>query len=417
MKSASQSRSASPRKRGFYAERTSYQKYLFVRAAYLGVDIILLLPVLVACGVSRMLPRPVDIGIGPVPSIASRYHRRCLERRGYRCETFVYYTWYITRDFDVNIGRYCPRALGPYATFIFCLFRYKCLYIHFSGGPLGFTTLLARCEPLLLAVAGIKTVAMPFGSDVHVLSRSKNLFMVDGFARDYPGFRHERRRTAALIDVWTRGADHIISGCDWVDYMYYWDTLMLNQFAIDTDSLRPENDELASDDLCSPLRLIHAPNHRGLKGSGHILKAVEELRREGLAIELAIVENVPNEKMPALINNADVVVDQLVLGWYGMFAIEGMALGKPVVCHIRPAYRDFYVAAGLIDAGELPLVDCTIFTIKDTLRRLASLTRRELRAMGSDARSYVERHHSIESIGRVFDEINQQLGLPRSLAN
>ena len=415
MKSSRPSVVAAPKKQGFYSGRIGYHRHLFVRAAYLFVDIILLLPILLIAGLSRFAYRPVDIGVGPLPSIASQYHKRCLERYGYRCETFVYHTWYITKDFDVNLGLYCPRAIGPYVSFAFCLFRYKCLYTYFSGGPLGFTTLLARVEPFLLILAGIKTVVMPFGADVHVLSRSKNLLMVNAFAQDYPGFRHQRKRTAALIDVWTHGADHIISGCDWVDYMYYWDSLMLTQFAIDTDNFKPDEKDRPLDDPCVPLRLIHAPNHRALKGTDHILKAVADLRGEGIAIELTIAEGVPNEKMQSLIQAADVVLDQLVLGWYAMFAIEGMALGKPVICHIRPQYRDLYVAAGLIDAAELPLVDASIFTIKETLRRVASLTRRELRAIGLQSRSFVEKHHSFTAVGAAFDR-NQSAARNTALA-
>ena len=32
---------------------------------------------------------------------------------------------------------------------------------------------------------------------------------------------------------------------------------------------------------------------------------------------------------------ADLVVDQLVLGWYGAVAVEAMALGRPVLAYIR----------------------------------------------------------------------------------
>jgi glycosyltransferase involved in cell wall biosynthesis len=411
----SSSGSRGPKKRGFYSGRVSYRKHMLIRTLYLTVDVVLLVPLLIITGLSRFASRPIDVGIGPSPTINSRYHKRCLARFGYSSETFVYHTWYFTRDFDVNIGRYCPRALGPYVCYLFCLFRYKCIYTYFGGGPLGFTTLLARCEPFLMSLAGIKTVLMPFGADVHVLTRSKNLLVVSGYAQDYPGFRQQRRRTASLLDVWTRGADHIISGCDWVDYMYHWDTLMLSHFAIDTDSFKLEENDQPLDELCVPLRLIHAPNHRALKGTDHILRAVDDLRSEGIAIELAIAEGIPNERMSSLIHAADVVVDQLVLGWYAMFAIESMALGKPVICHIRPQYRDLYVGAGLIGADELPLIDASIFNIKETLRRLASVTRRELRNIGLRSRSFVEKHHSIEAIGVAFDRINRNLDLPRSL--
>lgn len=400
--------------RGFHADRVSYAKHIFIRAVYLAVDSLLLLPLLMITALSRLAPRPVDIGLGPLPSINSRYHKKALEKFGYQCETFVYHTWYFTDEFDVNIGKFCPRAFGPYVSYVFALFRYKCIYTYFTGGPLGFTTLLARLEPFLLQLAGIKTVIMPFGADVQVLTRTRNRLVVHAYAKDYPGFRHSKGRTAGQIDMWTSGADHIISGCDWVDYLYYWDTLMLSHFTIDTDDFKVKAPRGVMEKPCNPLRLIHAPNHRNLKGTDHILKAVEELQAEGLAIELSLVEGVPNSEIIELIQAADVVVDQLVLGWYAMFAIEGMALGKPVVCHVRQDFLDLYTGAGLLEPDELPLIDTSIRSLKDTLRQLASLPRRDLRDIGLRSRAFVEKHHSIDAVGKVFDRINRAIGLEPS---
>ncbi len=398
-------------KRGFYSGRVGYFRHLAVRGSYLVADIVLFIPLLLLTIASRFIARPVDVGLGPTPTINSRYHKRALESRGYRCETFVYHTWYFTNEFDVMLNKICPRALGPYLSYVFCLFRYKSLYVYFSGGPLGFTTLLARCEPFLFQLAGIKTVVMPFGADVQVLSRATNKLFVHGSAQDYPGNRLTVRRTAALVDVWTQGASHVVSGCDWVDYMYFWDTLMLAHFAIDTDAFEVSHVEGRGDRTCSPLRIVHAPNHRALKGTAHILRAVEELRAEGVAIELSILEGLPNHEVHARIKASDVVVDQLVIGWYAMFALEGMAQGKPVVCRIRKDLRELYEGVGLIAPGELPVVDADIRTIKDVLKRLASMSRGELRALGEQSRAFVERHHSIGAIGAVFDRINRNIGV------
>ena len=46
------------------------------------------------------------------------------------------------------------------------------------------------------------------------------------------------------------------------------------------------------------------------------------------------IEGVPNAEARLRYAAADVVVDQLRIGWYGMFAIESMALAKPVVVHL-----------------------------------------------------------------------------------
>ncbi|MHC8492114.1 glycosyltransferase family protein [Thalassospira sp. SM2505] len=396
------------KKKGFYSGRAGYERYLFVRAVYFVVDLIVLLPLLLVTLLSRLFPKPVDVGLGPLPIINSRYHKKAMEHYGYRCETFVYHTWYFTQEFDINIGRFCPRALGPYVSYILVLFRYKCIYTYFSGGPLGFTTILACCEPFLLRLAGIRTVIMPFGADVQVLTRAKNKAMTHACAMDYPSSRLTMRRTASLVDWWTRGADHIVSGCDWVDYMYYWDTLMLSHFVIDTDALVPS---AKNEESGSALRLLHAPNHRNLKGTSHILKAVEELKSEGCDIELVLAEGVPNTEMPDLIRSVDIVVDQLVIGWYAMFSLESMALGKPVICHVRQEYHDLYVEAGLIEPGELPLIDANVRNIKEVLRQFAGDKRAHLGGIGRRSRAFAERHHSVASVGKVFDRINRAVGI------
>jgi len=47
------------------------------------------------------------------------------------------------------------------------------------------------------------------------------------------------------------------------------------------------------------------------------------------------------------------------MGWYGMVAVEAMAMGKPVVCFIRPDFES------RLDA--CPIVRCTKETVADQL--------------------------------------------------
>jgi hypothetical protein len=198
--------------------------------------------------------------------------------------------------------------------------------------------------------------------------------------------------------------------------MYYWDTLMLAHFCIDTDAFTISESTGAGDEFCVPLRLVHAPNHRALKGTAHIIRAVEELQAEGASIDLTILEGLPNHEIHEKIGAADVVVDQIVIGWYAMFALEGMVQGKPAVCHIRPDLRDLFVAANLVKPNEVPLIDATVHTIKDVLRNLTVTSRADLRKIGRLSRAFVDRHHSIEAIGSVFDRINREINLRPSRA-
>ena len=82
-------------------------------------------------------------------------------------------------------------------------------------------------------------------------------------------------------------------------------------------------------DRARPL-ILHAPSSRRRKGTEHVIAAVE-----GLDADLEIVEGLHHDEAFERFRHADIVVDQLNAGWYGLFAIECMALGKPVVTFLH----------------------------------------------------------------------------------
>lgn len=371
------------------------------------------LPILLVLALaSRLARRPVDVGLGPVPMINNIYHKQALQQQGYSAETFVDSLYFITDEFD---RKFIPRHRVVrvlvkilHLTFLAALFRYRCLYLYFIGGPLGATVLLWRFEPQLLRVAGIRTVVMPYGADVQDLTRAPNLMFRHVMGQDYPSFRHVRKNVATKIDLWSSQANHVISGCDWVDYMHFWHTLMLGHFSINTRLWNPTSTSIPSQPR--PFRVLHAPNHKKIKGSAFFVKAVEELRTEGRDIELVLVQKRPNHEIRALMADVDVVADQLIIGWYAMFAIEAMAMAKPVLCYLREDLKRLYIDAGLVEESEIPLIQCTPATVTATLRRLMD-DREALAEAARRGPDYVQRHHSTESVGHVFAAINRSIGL------
>ena len=90
---------------------------------------------------------------------------------------------------------------------------------------------------------------------------------------------------------------------------------------------------------------------------------------EGLPVELELVEGLHHDEARRRYEAADIVVDQLNAGWYGLFAIEAMALGKPVVTFLHEeAVRRSAEAFGV----EVPIVSATKETLRDVLARLAA---------------------------------------------
>jgi O-antigen/teichoic acid export membrane protein len=140
--------------------------------------------------------------------------------------------------------------------------------------------------------------------------------------------------------------------------------------------------------------VVHAPSSRRRKGTDHVLDACE-----GLDVELRIVEGLRHDEALARYRDADIVVDQLNAGWYGLFAIECMALGKPVVTYLHDeAIARTEEAYGI----EVPIVNASAETLRVRLEELVEHGPAGRAAIGEASRAYVERVHDLE---RVTDRL------------
>jgi glycosyltransferase involved in cell wall biosynthesis len=141
--------------------------------------------------------------------------------------------------------------------------------------------------------------------------------------------------------------------------------------------------------------VVHAPSNRERKGTRYVIEACAEL-----PVELDIVEGVPHDEARERYARADIVVDQLNAGWHGVFALESMALGKPVVTYLKP---DVVERSAQGYGIRLPIVPATKETLVDALRPLVEqpALRREI---GAASRAYVEQVHDIDRIAdRLLD--------------
>ncbi len=90
------------------------------------------------------------------------------------------------------------------------------------------------------------------------------------------------------------------------------------------------------------IKIAHAPTNRATKGSDIILDALQKaIKKYGNSVEIILVENLPHAKALELYEQADMVIDQIVVGFYGVFAVEAMKMGKPVMAFIRKEYLVF----------------------------------------------------------------------------
>ena len=146
-----------------------------------------------------------------------------------------------------------------------------------------------------------------------------------------------------------------------------------------------------------PLRLGHAPTHRGAKGTDLILEAAENLRKAGYEFELDLIEGLSNQEAKKRYAAIDVLIDQLYAGWYGGLAVEAMALGKPVLVYIRDGDLGF-IPEGM--RRDLPFIQVTPASIETGMKLALDMPRHELLALAHRSRAYVERWHDPLAIAK-----------------
>lgn len=157
-----------------------------------------------------------------------------------------------------------------------------------------------------------------------------------------------------------------------------------------------------------PLRLVHLPTNRDVKGTSFFVEAVAQARASGLEFDFTLIENMPNNDALKVIAEADILLDQLRVGWYGGVAVEAMAMGKPVVAYLNPADRMLSPPAL---RAALPIIEASPETISAVLIRTLQEPCAQLAQRGVDARAYCTAWHDpLKVAGQVLAGYRRGVG-------
>ena len=132
--------------------------------------------------------------------------------------------------------------------------------------------------------------------------------------------------------------------------------------------------------------VIHASTHAEVKGTPDIIKAVKNLKNSR-DFDFWLVAGMRHDKAMELYKRADIVVCQLNLDSYGIFAIEAMALGKVVITRLSDKMRATY-------PENPPLISADPTDIRNVLADVLKWPRQKRVALGMAGRRYVEKYHS-----------------------
>ncbi len=151
--------------------------------------------------------------------------------------------------------------------------------------------------------------------------------------------------------------------------------------------------------------VVHAPSNQIIKGTRFLEQAVSELREEGIAFDYQRITQMSNAEAARWYAKADIVVDQLLVGWHGIVTLEAMALGKPVVAYLRDDLLD--------DPLCPPVVNANPDTVKAALKALITDSDRR-REIGEAGRRFVETHHAAGVVVQQQLEVYREVMSGRS---
>jgi len=220
------------------------------------------------------------------------------------------------------------------------------------------------------------------GSDVRMLSVARSFN--NPWVRIKEGKKREEEEIRKRLRLLSKHIDHaIVADHELLAYIepYYKHIHLLRQ-SIDLSKFEPV---YPSVNQRKPL-IIHAPTHKYVKGTEYVLQAIEQLQSDGLKFSFQLIEGLTQEEAIRRYREADIVIDQLLQGSFGVFSLEAMALGKPVVCYIRKDLIPTY-------PQPLPIVNANPITVYEKLKTL--INDPELRrSLGEQGRKYVVEHHN-----------------------
>lgn len=151
------------------------------------------------------------------------------------------------------------------------------------------------------------------------------------------------------------------------------------------------------------IKIVHAPTRRLLKGTNFITSAIKNLELlYPSSIEFILVENLSNDDAMNIYTSADLVIDQLIIGWYGAFSVECMKMGKPIMVYIHEedlVHIPSEMAKDLMDS----VFNTNIVDIQADIERII-LNKQILLEYSQKSTYYVEKWHNPVSVAKLMNQ-------------
>lgn len=391
-------------------------KYFLKLTVYVIISILCLI---ILCLISIFLngKNRQKVIFGSTPILNNKYWVGALKEKGIDAETLMknyYSTINEKEDFDKYFYDLIPTVFQkPYfedAAYLLFVWLYLIKYAKIIVMPFDgfiFKKYFWKFEYFLCKINHIKVVILPYGYDAYMYSKIKDISLQNALLISYPNAAKDEQMITKKVFFWSRYADCIIAGFMGCDGMPRWDIPIFQLIQINTDEWQKKDIYSMHNGKTGVVKILHSPNHRGFKGTEYLIKIVQDLRDEGLQIDLVLLEQVPNKNVRKWMQEVDILAEQFIATAYALSGIEGMASGLPVLANLdQEVYTTMFRRYSFLN--ECPILSTTPEMLKDNLRLLVTTPalRKELGELG---RQYVEKYHSYEMTNYLFTSIFKKL--------
>jgi glycosyltransferase involved in cell wall biosynthesis len=246
---------------------------------------------------------------------------------------------------------------------------------------------LPRDLDVQLARALRRTVVINFhGDDCRLYTLTRALFPRQAQVGDGRGDAAVRRRLGRLGRI---AHAAIVKDLELATYVYpFFERVFLVASPVQAHLLEQP---APLRDAARPV-VLHAPSDPRYKGTRAIERAIESVQKVA-PLEFRLISGVTHGRLQEELRAADIVVDQLDAVATGVFALEAMAAGKPVLAEYDPSILPPF-------QRDVPIVRVSPQTLADRLAELVSDVDRR-RELGAAGRRYVERVHGPTRVARA----------------
>jgi len=287
--------------------------------------------------------------------------------------------------------------------FIRSLFRYS--HFYFLSGETLLTRKLRPMELRIYKILGKKVIFHFVGSDIRdpdfIRWKANH---INDYLLDPPGREKSKAWQKKLIADAEKYADQIfVSTPDLLELCpsaQYFPLVLDDEKFLSELKLASNKDSFFKSDK---VKILHAPSNSEIKGSKHIDETIEKLKgkidfeyinAKQLNLDSGTTYPVSRYQLFQLYQEADIVIDQMIIGWYGAQSIEAVLSQCKVICYIDEELKSH------LDKN-CPIVSSDVNQLEEVI---SSLVNSKQTIDEKTSNEWFIQHHKLENIGSILIE-------------